>query len=292
MAKQFQTIVRLGLSILLAGLVFSSCGGPKFADSAQIKSFIFMESIDDAYKNSIADDFYTLLADGKIEDVFIPKETMFLESGQDGYEVNPWLEYFKVIFCSRHKQMPWKLDEDEELQLLCNAWENGDVDIDYSSEDYGSVAFQRTIEFGFQDPQNIDANIEYCIKQFENYRERGDETEVERYNQYINGYKLVKFLRSNMTDFKANGLLYSNAYIQYIKSVAEKEVDIYDCQYSEAYSTKSVDAYYVIYTIGKDFYVLVRLSEEKKSQRFEVEQIMRGNQLIEIERKLKNLTGE
>ena len=95
-----------------------------------------------------------------------------------------------------------------------------------------------------------------------------------------------------MTDFTANGLLYSNAYIQYVKSVAEKKVDIYDCQYSESYSTKSVDAYYVIYTIGKDFYVLVRLSEEKKSQRFEIEQIMRGDQLIEIERKLKSLTGE
>ena len=45
-----------------------------------------------------------------------------------------------------------------------------------------------------------------------------------------------------MTDFQANGLLYANAYMQYIKSIAEKEVDIYDCQYSEAYSTKSVDA--------------------------------------------------
>ncbi|MGN1211012.1 MAG: hypothetical protein ACI4TM_04955, partial [Candidatus Cryptobacteroides sp.] len=89
MIKHFQTIVRLGLLIGLACLVFSSCGGPKFADSSQIKAYIFMESIDNAYKNSIADDFYALLSNGKIKDVFIPKETMFMESGQDGYEVNP-----------------------------------------------------------------------------------------------------------------------------------------------------------------------------------------------------------
>ena len=76
MTKHFQSIVRLGLSIVLAGLVFSSCGGPKFADSAQIKSFIFMESIDDDYKNSIADDFYALLSNGKVKDVFIPNETI------------------------------------------------------------------------------------------------------------------------------------------------------------------------------------------------------------------------
>lgn len=249
-----------------------------------------MESIDDDYKNSIADDFYALLSNGKVKDVFIPNETMFMESGQDGYEVNPWLEYFKVLFCSRNTPIRWLLDEDEEWQLLCRDWEDGYVSLDYT-QDYRSFAFQSTIKKGFQDPQNIDDNIEYCIKQLDQYRERGDDTEVERYNQYINGYKLVKTLRNNMTDFQANGLLYANAYIQYIKSIANKEVDIYDCQYSEAYSTKSVDAYYVIYTIGKDFYVLVRLSEEKKSQRFEIEQIMRGDQLIEIERKLKSLTG-
>lgn len=288
MTKHFQTIVRLALSIVLASLVFSSCGGPKFADSAQIKAYIFMESIDDAYKNSIADDFYTLLSNGKIKDVCVPKETMFLESGQDGYEVNPWLEYFKIIFCSRHKQMPWKLDEDEELQLLCDAW-NGDYKYYYGDSNY---RYLDAIAWASSFPHSIDNSIEEHEKKRSNYWDRGWETNVEEENQYINGYKLVKTLRNNMTDFSANGLLYSNAYIQYIKSIAEKKVDIYDCQYSEAYSTKSVDAYYVIYTIDKDFYVLLRLSEEKKSQRFEIEQIMRGEQLIEIERKLKSLTGE
>ena len=71
MTKHFQSIVRLGLSIVLAGLVFSSCGGPKFADSAQIKSFIFMESIDLDYKFKIANDFYGLLSNGKIKDIFM-----------------------------------------------------------------------------------------------------------------------------------------------------------------------------------------------------------------------------
>lgn len=288
MTKLFQTIVRLGLSIVLAGLVFSSCGGPKYADSAQVKAYIFMESIDDAYKNSIADDFYALLSNGKIKDVCIPKETMFLESGQDGYEVNPWLEYFKIIFCSRHKQMPWKLDEDEELQLLCDAWA-GNFTYYYLDENYSYLV---AIHSASLYPQYLDDSLKEHEKKRSNYWDRGLERDVEEENQYINGYKLAKTLRSNMTDFTANGLLYSNAYIQYVKSVAEKKVDIYDCQYSEAYSTKSVDAYYVIYTIGKDFYVLVRLSEEKKSQRFEIEQIMRGDQLIEIERKLKSLTGE
>lgn len=288
MTKHFQSIVRLGLSIVLAGLVFSSCGGPKFADSAQIKSFIFMESIDDDYKNSIADDFYALLSNGKVKDVFIPNETMFMESGQDGYEVNPWLEYFKIIFCSRHKQMPWKLDEDEELQLLCEAWA-GNFSYYFSDENYRCLD---AINSASLYPQYIDESLEKHEKNRSNFWDRGWERNVEEEKQYINGYKLVKTLRNNMTDFQANGLLYANAYMQYIKSIAEKEVDIYDCQYSEAYSTKSVDAYYVIYTIGKDFYVLVRLSEEKKSQRFKVEQIIRGDQLIEIERELKILTGE
>lgn len=269
MTKHFQSIVRLGLSIVLAGLVFSSCGGPKFADSAQIKSFIFMESIDLDYKFKIANDFYGLLSNGKIKDIFIPDDKVYLEIGQDGYEANPWPEYFKYVFC-RGKYWPikWVLDEDAEWNYLCDEWRE------------------------YINPKDIDKSLKYDEDKLSYYMEMEDEENIDWYIHDINKWNVAKAVMQNSTDFAATGMQITNAYIQYIKSIANKEVDIYDCQYSEAYSTKSVDAYYVIYTIGQDFYVLVRLSEEKKSQRFEVEQIMRGDQLIEIERKLKSLTGE
>lgn len=79
-----------------------------------------------------------------------------------------------------------------------------------------------------------------------------------------------------------------HGYVKFIQKKSNKVVKVYDSYYSKDYSTKSANSYYIVYTIDKDFYVLVRLTEEKKSSRFEMETLARGNQLIEIERTLKS----
>ncbi len=107
-------------------------------------------------------------------------------------------------------------------------------------------------------------------------------------NEDINRCTLALFALQNYTEMEATGLLIANAYVDYIYKTAKEKVKIYDCEYSKDDSTKSVDSYYIIYTIDEDFYILVRYSEEKKSTRFMIETLSRGKELIEIERKLKN----
>ena len=106
-------------------------------------------------------------------------------------------------------------------------------------------------------------------------------------NDYLwRGYDFTWYAKDHHDDDSVVGLTVTHGFVKFIEKKAGKSVKIYDSYYSKDYSTKSVDAYYVIYTIDKDFYVLVRLAEEKKSSRFEIETLASGEQLIEIERTL------
>lgn len=97
-----------------------------------------------------------------------------------------------------------------------------------------------------------------------------------------------QYAEEHQDDDSVVGLSVIHAWVRFIQKKSNKIVKIYDQYYSKNDSTKSAEAYYVIYTIDKDYYVLVRLTEEKKSTRFEIETLARGEQLIEIERKLKH----
>ncbi len=96
-----------------------------------------------------------------------------------------------------------------------------------------------------------------------------------------------KYAAEHKDDDSVVGISVIHAWVRFIQKKSDKIVKIYDSYYSKNDSTKSADAYYIIYTIDKNYYVLVRLTEEKKSTRFEIETLARGEQLIEIERKLK-----
>lgn len=113
-------------------------------------------------------------------------------------------------------------------------------------------------------------------------------------NQFYLGFN-TKNIREYTKQFSGDassddsvcGITVIHAWIKFIKEKAKKLVKVYDCQYSKGDSTKSANAFYAIYTIDKNYYVLVRLTEEKKTSRFEIETLARGESLIEIERKLE-----
>ncbi len=100
-------------------------------------------------------------------------------------------------------------------------------------------------------------------------------------------YNYSWYAEEHQEDDSVVGLSVIHAWVKFIQKKSDKVVKIYDQYYSKNDSTKSAEAYYVIYTIDKNYYVLVRLTEEKKTSRFEIETLARGESLIEIERKLE-----
>lgn len=246
----------------------TSCGS-KPGNNEQVKAYVLMKNIDSDYKHSLMEDFYNLIVQNKVKKVVLSPDKVNLIYGNDDGDCNPWLEYCREMFVEWY--LDWGLDRYETEQNICDIW-------------------QRICTGGW-DAEHINTlknRIENDHNRRAEYAADFNDQMVDEMNNDINECTLALFALENSTDMKATGLLIANAYVDYIYKTAKEKVKIYDYEYSKDDSTKSVDSYYIIYTVDDDFYVLVRYSEEKKSSRFMIETLSRGKELIEIERKLKN----
>lgn len=272
-------IKKLSIALAVAAMAVTafsttSCGS-KPGNTEQVKSFVLMENIDNDYKYSLMEDFNNLIAQNKVKKVVLSPDKVNLIYGNDDGDCNPWLEYCRKMFIEKNFDflwnVGWDLDRDKTEQNIRTRW-------------------QRICTGGYdaEDINTLKNRIEDDHKERAEYAADFNDRMVGVMNEDINRCTLALFALQNYTEMEATGLLIANAYVDYIYKTAKEKVKIYDCEYSKDDSTKSVDSYYIIYTIDEDFYVLVRYSEEKKSTRFMIETLSRGKELIEIERKLKN----
>lgn len=272
-------IKKLSIALAVAAMAVTafsttSCGS-KPGNTEQVKSFVLMENIDDDYKYSLMEDFNNLIAQNKVKKVVLSPDKVNLIYGNDAGDCNPWLEYCRKMFIEKNFmflwEVGWDLDRDKTEQNIRTRWQ--------------SIC---TGGYDAEDINTLKNRIEDDHKERAEYAADFNDRMVCVMNEDINRCTLALFALQNYTEMEATGLLIANAYVDYIYKTAKEKVKIYDCEYSKDDSTKSVDSYYIIYTIDEDFYILVRYSEEKKSTRFMIETLSRGKELIEIERKLKN----
>lgn len=240
----------LAIAIASLAILFTSCGGSKYANTEQLKSYVLMTSVDRDVVKTFVNEYAQKLESGKIKDVFVPDAEIDCAStdfeGKDTIVVvrNPWIVKAEgVILWGFNPKGSWGTVY----------W---DLDESYIESSYA----ERWAKNNWYGRTFIDSNIKAYTKEHS-----GDAS----------------------SDDSVCGITVIHAWIKFIKEKAKKLVKVYDCQYSKLDSTKSAKAYYVIYSIDKDYYVLVRLTEEKKTSRFEIETLARGESLIEIERKLE-----
>lgn len=244
----------VALSIMASASIFTSCGGSKVADTKQVKSYVLMTSVSNDIINAYIEDYVQKLEAGKVKDVYVPDVKISYSMGNDMVDKNPWIEKTKIVlgygFYDNWKNIHWMLSDEETESRYLESW---------------------TRNFNWN-TSNIDILNKRIIKEYD--------------HDALNELLTYRYAVEHHDDDSVVGLTVTHGFVKFIEKKVGKSVKIYDIYYSKDYSTKSVDAYYVIYTIDKDFYVLVRLAEEKKSSRFEIETLARGEQLIEIERTL------
>ncbi len=234
----------LAIAVASLAILFTSCGGSKYANTEQIKSYVLMTSVDRDVVETFVNEYAQKLEKGKIKDVFVPDAEIDYKVAEETIEVrNPWIEKAKgVIMYGITPKDSW----------LTTYW---DLDESYMESRYAERWTNNQMGWGF-----INENVTAYTKEFSG---------------------------GASSDDSVCGITVIHAWIKFIKEKAKKLVKVYDCQYSKSDSTKSAKAYYIIYSIDKNYYVLVRLTEEKKTSRFEIETLARGESLIEIERKLE-----
>lgn len=220
---------RLAVAAVMC-LSLASCSGSKYADSKQVKSFIFMECIDDDYKESLAKDYYQLLENNKVKDVVIPHGTVEMEIGQDVADGSPWLKLCENFFCSRiwwYNPIRWDLDEDVVLSKFNSDWNKFALTL--TSPPYYYSRMDKALDCRISE---IDSIISGVYQDRVDYAENGDENEVDECNALINMLKSVKVARENTTDFDVLGLLVANSYINYIHKIADEKVEVYYHEFS------------------------------------------------------------
>jgi hypothetical protein len=234
----------LAIAIASLAILFTSCGGSKYANTEQLKSYVLMTSVDRDVVETFVNEYAQKLESGKIKDVFVPDAEIDYKVAEETIEVrNPWIEKAKLVILDGYKGYwfnynYWSLNESEMESGYATKWV-GDSWGAYGENNRNIYAYTKEFSGGASSDDSV------C------------------------------------------GITVIHAWIKFIKEKAKKLVKVYDCQYSKSDSTKSAKAYYIIYSIDKDYYVLVRLTEEKKTSRFEIETLARGESLIEIERKLE-----
>ena len=245
------------LAVIASISVFTSCGGSKTADTSQVKAYVLMTSVSNEIVESYVDEYAQKLERGKVKDVYVPDVKISYSIGNDMEDRNPWIEKTKIVLKGSYwydhgQRCYWKMNGEDTEEHYVKQWT---------------------------------WNNNWAMKDMDYLNKRIDDAgDIDVLNQLIT----YKYAAENKDDDSIVALTVVHGYVKFIQKKSNKVVKVYDSYYSKDYSTKSANSYYIVYTIDKDFYVLVRLTEEKKSSRFEMETLARGNQLIEIERTLKS----
>ena len=280
--RQFHWVIGL-----LIALLATSCG-PQMANNATLKSWVLRQCIDDDYKQSMLDDFMSLVAQGKIK--------------VDGIGRKDRKEYAA-------------------FQAECdgvNASATATVKEAFEQHATASVAFSSMVFFekltGMDFPEgNLDEYSEYLNGLFYASVVEGNLNEAITQNMMSdlfdgsNKEKYAKLMASiamgggSEIEFNLN-LLEScgekmkqggteeawevisglgEAFFQYMDDYADEEVSVLDWNYDEGATGIAYTGYLVEYEVGSGYYVLLSL-KEFDDDRYTQEIIYGGDSLDEL----------
>lgn len=255
--KHIKSILTIALFAFVISLL-SSCGGPKYADTDQIKSWIFYESVADNILIDISKEYIDKLKDNAITGVNIPDASIEICGLKDTYNINPWIFStaksipVSVELWGVYLHLIWNTNQDEILNLYLDNW-----DSTYGNYTRYSSGKQYLYLFFGSDCSN---SIEF-----------------EEINKYI---------QSKPEENARLRLATGKGFINYFNTKANEYVTVKDWEYDNDATTKSCTGYYVTYEIGEGFYVLANLIEEDSSTKFQIEILYSGDSMIELEQTL------
>ena len=246
----------LTLAIFAAVISFTtSCGGPKYADTDQIKAWIFYKSVDGEILTDTYNEYIDKLKQNSIKGVTIPEASIELWGEQDTYYINPWIYRTMTSIPTTWGIPYWELDQNKILTKYLEEW-------DYI---YGPDRFA---------PQ--DNYLDMIL--------RGNKSD--RTKSIYNHMECDKYIQSNPEESATLRLATGNGYINYFINKANDYVTVKDWEYDDDSTTKSCTGYYITYEIGDGFYVLTSLIEEDNSTKFEIEILYSGDSMIDLEQTL------
>ena len=257
----------LTLAIFAAVISFTtSCGGPKYADTDQIKSWIMMESITKDVADGINEGFLSRLKSNRIKGLDIEQTSIELLGPQDTYMTNPWIElfenhilkYFNPIKWSRTR---WYLNRNDIISRYVPYY------CSWIGEEDGGL-------------KNI---MDDALIRIAEHYETG-QWSLEAYLERYNNAALDLYMKEKEHQQEWNIVV--NAWIDYVYERAQEYVTVKDWEYDDDSTTKSCTGYYVTYEIGDGFYVLTSLIEEDNSTKFEIEILYSGDSMIDLEQTL------
>lgn len=263
----------LCLAVVAAAILANSCGGSKYADTKQIKSYVLMTSVEVDLSRSYTDDFFTDIYLGKIKLKKLPDVTeTFLE--EEGHpDVNPVLEYAR-LFIKINTSSNYGAKADWEPNMY------DELCAKYSKEPY---IYYGGYHYLYKYLQDLGKAKETLSSLDEEQLESGYCDRNLHNTLMINIYKMEHPMEHKIAIEEI-----FKKYIDYIGKKADKTVKVKDCEVDKSSTTKNCNGYFVTYKIGDDFYVLVNLTEEKETDKFEIKTLYRGSSMIELDRTLED----
>lgn len=264
----------LCLAAIIAALFATSCGGSKYADTKQVKSFVLMNSVDRDLCNSYTDEFFTDIDLRKIKLKKLPDDTEIFLSGKGRFDGNPVLEYAHVFIKNSttsgiSSKSSWKLNMYNELYDS------------YLKDNYLLYDWLQDLSvYSLEDAKKELASVDEKILGQDGFSEY---ICVHRNALVVNIYR-----KEHSSEHKIAIEEILKKYVDYIGKKADKMVKMQDCEVDKASTTRNWNSYFVTYEIGDGFYVLVRLTEEKKTDKFEIETLYRGKSMIDLNKIREN----
>lgn len=261
----------LCLVTIAVAMLTNSCGGSKYADTKQIKSYVLMTSVEVDLSRSYTDDFFTDIYLGKIKLKKLPDvtETFLDEEGHP--DVNPVLEYARV-FIKNNTVSGWGTAADWEPNMY------NELCTEYMNSPY--TCCDQLYDVYINDLENAKNMLSSLDEEFS----RSGYCDISMHNTLmINIYRLEHPVEHRIAVEEI-----FEKYVDYIGKKADKTVKVKDTEVDKSSTTKNCNGYFVTYKIGDDFYVLVNLTEEKETGKFEIKTLYRGSSMIELDRALEN----
>ena len=251
----------LTLAIFAAVISFpTSCGGPKYADTDQIKAWIMMESITKDVADGINDGFITKLKQNSVDGINT-EATIELLGVQDTYIVNPWVDLCENHMLKYFKPSRWEINRNDLVSMYspyyCNRLGDNITRLNEIAND--------------------------AMRHIEKHYETG-EYDLDAYLEIYNSAILDIYMSEPQNQKEWHVVV--NEWVDYIYEQADEHVIVKDWEYDEDSTTKSETGYYITYEIGDGFYVLTSLIEEDNSTKFEIEILYSGDSMIDLEQTL------
>ena len=263
-------------AILLAfGVLFSACGSsPENAESPDVVSWIFKNSIGYGYKKSLLNDFAADVLEFNMAEIE-SLDPASLEEACMAYFCDNGGKRLGLFFDGGYESAEGMT----EALLIGFRWMGREL-LHCYSDNYGHY-FQFSGpdgEFTFYDVGEMSLN-ELCV------REDGSWTLVplnKGKREYENIFRQIDWFQQDPEKAKSIIGNLVDSFVEYVTDVAMEEVRVLSWDFNNAAMADNYTGYFVEYEIGTGYYVLLSLTEFDNG-RYEIEILYQGESIRELQ---------